>query len=431
MPQSPFARSSRVPPRQRRPRRIPSTVHLSGTGDEVETVIERIVPGGFGLGYADSRTLFVSQAAPGDQLRVRIERVQGRVAHASIVGILAPGPGRIEEAFPLLSRCGADFQHLRYETQLEAKSEIVGDSLRRIGGIDLAAPVPIVPSPVNWHYRSRADWRHDPRQPALGYFETGSHQVIDLPQDPFVVPALAERFQLFRDRLADGRLPDWATELRAAAGDDGVSVAPPLELPQTTPVHATVGGERFVYDADCFFQVNPHLLTELVDEALRFAPPAGAASESLRAIDLFCGVGLFTVSLARRYSQIIGVEGHAHTAAFASQNLMAAGLTNARIATASVESWLEDAYRSHGRPALVVLDPPRAGLPGTALRSLIRLRATRIAYVSCDPATLARDLKGLVSGGYELISVTALDMFPQTHHVEAVAHLERVQSRET
>src|SRR3954468_23000660 len=270
---TPLARSPRVPARLRRPQRIPSTVHLSRTGDEVETVVERVVPGGYGLAHAAGRTIFIKQAAPGDRLRVRIHREQGRVSHASIVEILEPGPNRIESPYPPLSRCGADFQHLRYETQWAAKSEIIGDSLRRIGGIELVESVPVVPSSAPWHYRSRADWRHDPAQPALGYFETGTHRVVDLPGDPFVVPLLAERFQEFRNRMAEDRLPDWATDIRAAAGDDGISVAPPMELPQTSPVQTTVLGEHYSYDADCFFQVNPFLLPELISEALRFLPP--------------------------------------------------------------------------------------------------------------------------------------------------------------
>jgi tRNA/tmRNA/rRNA uracil-C5-methylase (TrmA/RlmC/RlmD family) len=134
-----------VPTRLRRPQRIPSTVHLSRTGDEVEAVVERIVPGGYGLAHADGRTIFISQAAPGDRLRVRIFREQGRVAHASIVEILEPGPDRVDPPYPPLTRCGADFQHLRYETQLAAKSGIIGDSLRRnrIGRICASHSVPL------------------------------------------------------------------------------------------------------------------------------------------------------------------------------------------------------------------------------------------------------------------------------------------------
>jgi 23S rRNA (uracil1939-C5)-methyltransferase len=428
--QSQPERKPRVTPRRNRPDRGRPIVLPAGTGDEAETVIERIVPGGFGLGHGGGRTLFVARAAPGDRLRVRIEREQGRVAHASIVEILDPGPDRIPEPHPLLSRCGADFQHLRYEAQLAAKSAMIADSLRRIGGIQLADAVDVAPSPQTWRYRARAGWRHDPAQPALGYLETGSHRVVDVPNDPFVVPALDERFAHLRERMTQGRLPEWATELRAAAGDDGVSFAPPLELPQPLPVHATIAGERYAYDADCFFQVNPFVLDGLVAETLRFTPEGGTATPASRlAIDLYCGVGLFTVPLARRFERVIGVESQPRAGEFAQNNAEAAGLGNVQIAIASVERWLDGAYRTHGRAPFVLLDPPRTGLPTQALRLLPRLRAARIAYVSCDPATLARDLKGLLSSGYELRSVAAFDMFPQTHHVEIVVQLERTESK--
>ena len=360
-------------------------------------------------------------------MRVRIDREHGRTAHASIVEILEPGPDRIAEPYPLLSRCGADFQHLTYESQLQAKGEMIADSLRRIGGIEIPEPVVVAPSPRVWGYRARVEWRHDPSTMALGYLETGTRRVVDLPEDPFVVPALAERYAQLRERFMAGRLPEWATELRAAAGDDGISFAPPLELPQPLPVHATVAGERYEYDADCFFQVNPFVLDGLVAEVLRFAPEPGAprGPESRLAIDLYCGVGLFTLPLARRFSQVIGVEGQPRAAEFAQRNLAAAGLKHARIETASIERWLDGAYRSHGRAPFVLVDPPRTGLPGHGLRMLPRLRPARIAYVSCDPSTLARDLKALRASEYELVSLAAFDMFPQTHHVEIVAHLLR------
>src|SRR5919112_2939852 len=148
-------RRQRMTPRKSRPERITPMVLPARPGDETETVIERIVPGGFGLGFGGGRTLFVSRAAPGDRLRVRIDREHGRVAHASIVDVLEPGPDRVPEAHPRLSRCGADFQHLRYDAQLTAKSGMISDSLRRIGGVDLTDPGQVTPSPVVWGYRSR------------------------------------------------------------------------------------------------------------------------------------------------------------------------------------------------------------------------------------------------------------------------------------
>jgi predicted RNA-binding protein with TRAM domain len=199
-------------PRQSRPERITPVVLPARPGDETETVIERIVPGGFGLGFGGGRTLFVSRAAPGDRLRVRIDREHGRVAHASIVEILEPGPDRVAEAYPLLSRCGADFQHLRYDAQLAAKSGMIADSLRRIGGINLPDPIHVAPSPVVWEYRARAEWRHDPNQPALGYLNRDRR--TRSPGGPLRRPRACRSVRELRAGSA-GRMPEWATELRA------------------------------------------------------------------------------------------------------------------------------------------------------------------------------------------------------------------------
>jgi 23S rRNA (uracil1939-C5)-methyltransferase len=397
-------------------------------GDIAETTIERIVPGGLGLGYGGGRTLFVSRAAVGDVLKVRVDRDQGRVAHASIVEVMTPGPDRIESPYPRLADCGADFEHLTYDAQLAAKQAIVADCMRRIAGIELLETVPIIPSPEQWHYRVRAEWRHDPQAEVLGYLRHGSHDVVDIPDDPFVLPALNEVYQELRSRLAEGDLRSWATEIRAAAGDDGVSLAPALDGGEPQRVTLDVAGEVYAFDADCFFQVNHGVLDLLLDEALKFAPQPGdlLSPATRKAIDLYSGVGLFTLPLARRFEQVIGVESQARAAEFALQNATNAGLDNVRIETLPVERWLENAYRSHGRVPFVLLDPPRTGLPAPALRGLLRMRPQRIAYVSCDPATLARDIKMLLGSGYELLDLAAVDMFPQTHHVETVAHLERL-----
>ncbi|MCA9863370.1 MAG: class I SAM-dependent RNA methyltransferase [Thermomicrobiales bacterium] len=397
-------------------------------GDIAETTIERIVPGGLGLGYGGGRTLFVSRAAVGDVLKVHIDRDQGRVAHASIVEILTPGPNRIEPPYPRLADCGADFQHLTYDAQLAARQAIVADCLRRIAGIELLEPVPIIPSPDQWRYRVRAEWRLDPRADVLGYLKHGSHDVVDIPYDPLVLPALSEVYEDLRLRLTNGELPDGLREIRCAAGDNGVSLAPSFNGQPSQVVTLEVAGETYAFDANCFFQANLCVLDMLVEEALKYAPrPGDVLSPATRkALDLYCGVGLFTLPLARRFEQTIGVEAHAEAAGYARLNADAAGLNNVRIETDSVERWLENAYRTHGRVPFVLLDPPRTGLPTPAMQGLLRLRPQRIAYVSCDPATLARDIRVLVGSGYELLDLVAIDMFPQTHHVETVAHLARV-----
>jgi 23S rRNA (uracil1939-C5)-methyltransferase len=342
--------------------------------------------------------------------------------------VVKPGPDRIEPPFPRLADCGADFQHLAYDAQLTAKQAIISDCMRRIGGIELLETVPIMPSPEQWHYRARAEWRHDPQAEVLGYLRYGTHEVVDIPDDPFVLPQLNEVYKELRLGLPEGDLLDWPTEVRGAAGDNGVSLVPPLNGQASEPVTLDVAGETYAFDAGCFFQVNPGVLDFLVGEALKFAPQPGdvLSPATRKAIDLYSGVGLFTLPLARRFEQVIAVEAHSRSAEFALQNVATAGLDNVRVETLQVERWLENAYRTHGRVPFVLLDPPRTGVPAPAIRGLLRMRPQRIAYVSCDPATLARDIKMLLGSGYELLDLAAVDMFPQTHHVETVAHLERV-----
>ena len=238
-----------MPPR-RKSAKTTALVLPARPGDTTETTIERIVPGGLGLGYGGGRTLFVSQAAVGDVLKVRVDRDQGRVAHASIVEVVTPGPTRIQPPFPRLADCGADFQHLTYEAQLAAKQAIIADCMKRIAGIELLSTVPIIPSPEEWHYRVRAEWRHDPRAEVLGYLRQGSHDVVDISDDPLVLPELNEAYQSLHLRLSTGELPDWATEIRGAAGADGVSLAPPLDGDGPRPVTLEVGGEAYTLDEE-------------------------------------------------------------------------------------------------------------------------------------------------------------------------------------
>ena len=393
-------------------------------GRVVETEIERIVPGGAGLAHAAGRTLFVGLAAPGDRVRVRIERVTGKVAFASIVEVLSPGPGRVEPPCSYIGRCGGcDFQQVGYEAQLEAKVGIVRDCLRRIAGTEPPAEIPMLPSPDPWAYRTRAEWHHDPARRRLGYLARDSGRVVDVAACPIAAPALNAALAGLRDRLASGMLPGDVREVRAAAGDDAVGLVPALDGQPPAELARTVAGERYRFDAECFFQANAALLEPLVAEALRFAPPVDASSPG-PALDLYCGVGLFTLPLARRFAEVVGVESHRAAAAYAARNLANAGLGNARIDAVAVEPWLSR-HAALAPVAFLLLDPPRVGAGAEVVAGILALRPTRIVYVSCDPATLARDLRLLLAGGYRLERVAALDLFPQTHHVETVAHLAR------
>jgi 23S rRNA (uracil1939-C5)-methyltransferase len=386
-------------------------------GATLEVTVERILPGGVGLAHAAGQTVFVALAAPNDRVRVRVESLRGKLAFASIEEILQPSPARVEPPCPYFGRCGGcDFQQLTYPAQLDAKVGIIRDCLRRIARIEPPSEIRITPSPDAWHYRSRARWQYDPVRKLLGYFERGTHHVCDVAACPVAAPAVEERLETLRKLLSEDRLPEDATEFEAVAGDDGVALAPPVELDDEREQTRVIGGERYRFDAGCFFQINHALLEPFVREGLQDA--AGDA-----ALDLYSGVGLFTLPLARRFARVTAVEGNSAAADFARRNLADAALTNARVETAAVGEWLARNADALGKVDFMLLDPPRAGAEHETVQSIIRLRPHRISYVSCDPATLARDLRAFTESGYSVASIHAFDMFPQTHHVEMVVHL--------
>ena len=376
--------------------------------------MERILPGGMGLAHAGGKTVFVSLAAPGDRLRVRVEREQGNVLFASIEEIVAPSPLRIEPPCPYFGRCGGcDFQQLTYEAQLVAKAEIIRDCLHRIARLESVPDFVVTPSPDNWRYRMRAMWQIDREQRAIGYYERGSRRVCDVVDCAVLRPALQEKLEEVR-ATEWRRVPEGLKHLDVVQGENGVSFAPAFAGFHTSELSLTVRGEVYHFNAETFFQINPSLLGPLIDFALGYA-----LGESV--LDLYCGVGLFTLPLARRFKSVTAVEANSAAVRFARRNLQQAALTNARVITATVTDWFRN--KPVGPVDFVLLDPPRAGAESAVIKGIIDLRPAAIAYVSCDPATLARDLKKLMAGGYAIDSMAAFDLFPQTHHVETVVRL--------
>jgi len=380
----------------------------------LEVEVERILPGGMGLAHAGGKTVFVALAAPGDRLRVRVEREQGNVLFASIEEVLAPSPVRVEPPCPYFGRCGGcDFQQLTYEAQLAAKAEMIRDCLHRIARLENVPEFAVVGSPDTWRYRMRATWQIDREQRTVGYYERGSRRVCDVADCAVLRPDLQERLE--QVRATDWReFPKELQHLDVVAGENGVSFAPEFAEFDTRELSLTVRGEVYHYNAEAFFQINPSLLGALIDFAL-----ADATGE--RALDLYSGVGLFTLPLARRFESVVAVEANSAAARFARRNLQHADLSNTRMITATVTDWFRSA--SLDQVDFILLDPPRAGAESAVINGILRVRAQQVCYVSCDPATLARDLKKLVAGGYMVQSLNAFDLFPQTHHVETVVHL--------
>jgi tRNA/tmRNA/rRNA uracil-C5-methylase (TrmA/RlmC/RlmD family) len=383
---------------------------------DLEVEVERILPGGMGLAHAGGKTVFVSLAAPGDRVRVRIDRQQGELLFASIVQIITPSPERVEPPCPYFGRCGGcDFQQLTFEAQLAAKAGIIRDCLHRIARLENIPEIVVTPSPNNWRYRMRATWQIDQELRAIGYYERGSRRVCDVADCAVLKPELQETLE--RVRATEWHeFPRDLKHLDGVVGENGVSVSPSFAEFQTNELTLTVRGEVYQYNADAFFQINPSLLGSLVENAI------GDASGGT-VLDLYCGVGLFTLPLARQFQKVIGVEANATATRFARRNLQLAGLRNADVITATVTDWFRSA--SIGPVDFVLLDPPRAGAESAVIEGILNLQPRAISYVSCDPATLARDLRKLIGGGYVIESIAGFDLFPQTHHVETVVRLAR------
>jgi len=383
----------------------------------LEVEIERILPGGVGLAHAEGLTLFVSLVAPGDVVCVEIDRVRGKVAFASIKNIITASPVRVEPPCPYFGRCGGcDFQQLNYEAQLKAKVAIIRDCLHRIAHIETPPEIDIHASPNQWHYRARANWQFDPQTKSLGYFERGSHRVCDVENCAVLVPELQKTLAALRAQIAQDSYRPERKCIEAVAGAEAVSLSSAFASFQTNEVSRSIADEIYYFNVDAFFQINHELLDSLITQTT-------AELRGEIAIDLYCGVGLFTLPLARSFKQVVGIETSATASGFARRNLRRAQLANAQIVTSRVGDWLHDNSASFEAVDFLLLDPPRNGAEDSVVAGILAMRPRRISYVSCDPATLARDLVKLLTGGYALDSVAAFDMFPQTHHVETVARL--------
>lgn len=402
------------------------------TGDLPEQLVEnlridRIVGDGLGIGFdEDGLTVFVPRTAPGDLVRARVTRRQGKVLHAVIEDILEPSPMRIAPRVPDFDASGGlDLQHLGYGDQLDIKAGMIQDSLRRIAKLEPVPDVDVVPSENEWHYRSRAEFQIDHDRGAVGYFAAHSHRVVDVEESPVLTLETQALLTTLRDDFAAGLVPKAAREYRAVTGDLG-SVLESTAAPKSRPVLRDVAGETYRYSAECFFQANIPIAVAITAEVVRIAEEARANPGI--ALDLYCGVGLFTLPLARRFGRVFGVESFPPAVKYAENNLKNAELGNTRIVTAPVEHWLAGDRSPLGRVALAVFDPPRSGMGNAAIANLAKLKPAHVAAVSCDPATFARDIRGLIDAGYEVVSVKGFDMFPQTHHVEIVGHLRRVDA---
>ena len=418
--------------------------------------IDSLAHGPHGIARIDGKVHFVRGAAPGDEVEVEVEEDHRTFAYARVTHVVAPGPVRRDPPCPYLPRCGGcPWQHVQYAAQTAAKEESVRDLLSRMGGIDATVVRPIVQATHEYGYRRRLSLRVADGE--VGFLAAASHDLVPvehcllgherldgaIPLARAFVQALGTRINRVEivatgddDRVAivaqaDGEMVAADAEVgegllrrepRIAAlvlrgkrfrriwGDDRVRV--PL-----------VDGDEMWLRAGDFSQVSDHGNAELIRVVLEHA----AVAQHHRVADLYAGAGNLSLPLARRAGAVIAVERTPTSVEAARENARRLGITNLELATGPTETVLRGWTKRGLRLDTVVLDPPRSGA-AEAVPALLALAPSRIVYVSCNPATLARDLKAL-SRGYRVELVQPIDIFPQTYHVEAVALLLRTDAR--
>ncbi len=433
----------------------------------MELTIEKLVYGGDGLARiagpaaGRKRAVFVPFVLEGERVEAEVAEAQGGFSRATLQSVLAPSSQRVQPQCPYFGRCGGcHYQHTSYAHQLEIKSAILRETLERIGKLQLECELRVhAAEPWNYRNRTRVRLRSHPEF-ALGYFRAGSHALLPVETCPISSPLINRGIAALWQLGRDGKVPAGFHEVEFfAAADDqtlqltvyaaqagsemaaahafeqifrslvpetgtvALASAMVAQRPATPAEVMTLGsGAPLVYQAEsakyrvspgAFFQVNRYLVDQLI--ALVTGGSRGGT-----ALDLYAGVGLFSVALAQRFERVLAVESSPISFSDLQYNVPA----NVRALHGDVEVFVRKRAGAPP-PDLVVVDPPRAGLGERLARDIAELGPRRLSYVSCDPATLARDLAVLLGLGFRIEEAHLVDLFPQTFHLESVFHLTR------
>jgi 23S rRNA (uracil1939-C5)-methyltransferase len=396
----------------------------------LELHVEKLIYGGEGLSRQGGEVIFTPFVLPGE--KVEAERLDARqhVQRTRLLRVMEASPDRVEPPCPVFGpvsgMCGGcHYQHAGYDAQLRLKREILAETLRRVGRIDCDANRILVEAGEPFGYRNRAQFHFEGKR--IGYHEMNSRRLVPIERCPICSPKINEVIAILSRMVRDRRWPDFIASLEVFTDERQVQwnvreTSRPVgrrffewlaeEIPGTVPgpLKYTVNEDEFEVSGTSFFQVNRFLLPRLA--ALATAEIRGAT-----AWDLYAGAGLFSLPLARRFESVVAVEA-GRSAADLQVNAERAGL-RIKVSTEQTEAFLSGAETA---PEFVLADPPRAGLGKVVTARLLELRPGRLVIVACDPATLARDLAGLVPA-YAIEEVTMVDLFPQTFHLETIVKL--------
>jgi 23S rRNA (uracil1939-C5)-methyltransferase len=424
----------------------------------IEVTIEKLIYGGDGLAHHEGATVFVPYVIPGEEIAIQETERKKKFVRGLPEKIVKPSPERVAPPCPHFQICGGcHYQHIPYESQLRYKEEILRETLRRIGKIDWKGPITTHAS-APFNYRNRAQWKvrnPDNGAPAeIGYFRAESTALVPIEVCPIVSPRLEATLAAIKKMLAARELPPSLREVEAFAdsADERVLLTFSFaQIPQASAnfpaairaalpwtastlfqtvsqsrmelfgqghVEQIVNGFTYRVSHFSFFQVNRQLTEEMS------AAVQAAAGQGALALDLFAGVGLFSLPLTKCFKRVIAVESNpvavTDCEANAADNPDRPGELEIREADS-----LEFLRRFREKPDCIVLDPPRAGLSPEGAAKLLKKSPQRIVYVSCEPSTLARDLAAFVAAGYDIAAIDFFDVFPQTFHIETLVKLEK------
>lgn len=396
---------------------------------KLDVTVEKLIYGGDGLARLNGQVVLTPFVLPGERATVETTEQKPGLVRSKLIALLETAGERVEARCPYFGRCGGcHYQHASYDAQLGFKRAILAETLRRVGKIEPPEEIHVIAAEP-WRYRNRAQFHIEGNE--IGYLEARSNRLCGIEQCPISSLRINQVIATLRQMLRDARWPRFVRALEVFTNEEQVQLN---VLESERPVAQrffdwcaeavsgfvpgaldySAAGASYRVSGGSFFQVNRFVIDQMAAEAT-----GNAAGES--ALDLFAGVGLFSLPLAKRFAKVSAVESGSGALRDLRFNAERAGVAvDAHQST--VDAFLADLTAA---PDFILADPPRSGLGKTAVRELVRLQPASITIVACDPATLARDLAALLAGGYKLQKLTMVDLFPQTYHIEAIARLSR------